>query len=224
MKKIIILVSLALLINGCGNSENTKENTSTVKYKLTFKSLWNVNNFPTAFPSGKEHFSGLIGATHIESKYIWQSGSQASQSIKVMAETGSKTALKNEIAKSSDFSLVEGRGISVGKDSVNLEFSTTKDKPLLSLTAMVAPSPDWFVGINSFKLYDENTKKWIQSQTISLKIYDAGTDSGSTFISDNINTNPRENISLLTEPEIDINNGVQSISSKAIGTFTIEKL
>jgi hypothetical protein len=45
---------------------------------------------------------------------------------------------------------------------------------------MVAPSPDWFAGINSLSLCRNGA--WIDGETVELAdVYDAGTDSGEAF-------------------------------------------
>ena len=86
---------------------------------------------------------------------------------------------------------------------------------------MIAPSPDWFVGVHDFNLCNTTTGKWKESRTRDLPPYDAGTDSGPRFQSYDIVTNPPEDIHLLT------NNTEGSFKSdkpvKRFGTFTFIK-
>ena len=56
---------------------------------------------------------------------------------------------------------------------------------------MIYPSPDWFVGISGFELCLANGS-WVEEKKINLYPYDAGTDSGPTYISPNEPTDPRE--------------------------------
>ena len=63
---------------------------------------------------------------------------------------------------------------------------------------MVAPSPDWFVGVSGLDLRPGGT--WVSSLTVDLFSYDAGTDSGPNFTSPNTDTNPQDPIALLGAP------------------------
>lgn len=49
---------------------------------------------------------------------------------------------------------------------------------------MLAPSPDWFVGVGSVPLCENGF--WVQKYERPLMAYDAGTDLGSTFITENM--------------------------------------
>jgi hypothetical protein len=60
---------------------------------------------------------------------------------------------------------------------------------------MIAPSPDWFIGIDAFNLFPNN--KWISDTTINLFGYDAGTEEGDVFSLNNPATIPQQNIQLL---------------------------
>ena len=48
---------------------------------------------------------------------------------------------------------------------------------------MVAPSPDWFVGVSGLPLFENG--QWVEERRIDLVPWDAGTDSGTTFESRN---------------------------------------
>jgi hypothetical protein len=63
---------------------------------------------------------------------------------------------------------------------------------------MVAPSPDWFVGVDSLPLYENG--QWRPLITVDLFPYDSGTDSGVFFDSPNADTQPREPIAALGAP------------------------
>ena len=61
---------------------------------------------------------------------------------------------------------------------------------------MIAPSPDWFVGVHGLRLFDE--QGWVDSLTVDLFPYDAGTDSGSEYLAPNQPTQPQEPIFRIT--------------------------
>ena len=98
---------------------------------------------------------------------------------------------------------------------VNSEF------PLVSFITMIAPSPDWFVGVHDFNLCNTTTGKWLDSRKRDLPPYDAGTDSAIIFVHSNTPTMPRETIQLIT------NNTEGSLKSdkplRGFGTFTFQK-
>jgi hypothetical protein len=60
---------------------------------------------------------------------------------------------------------------------------------------MIAPSPDWFIGLSGLNLYAN--KKWVADTTIQLFVYDAGTEEGDVFGYANPATTPQQPIRLL---------------------------
>ena len=67
----------------------------------------------------------------------------------------------------------------------------------VSLITMLAPSPDWFIGVDSYDLCGSNGE-WKKSGMMSLPAWDAGTDSGMNFMSQNSPTTPPDVITLIT--------------------------
>ena len=66
---------------------------------------------------------------------------------------------------------------------------------------MIAPSSDWFIGLNSFDLQN-GSGEWITSASIDLNSYDAGTESGSDFaLSGPTHFDTNDNIQLLDDAE-----------------------
>lgn len=60
--------------------------------------------------------------------------------------------------------------------------------PLVTLTSMIAPSPDWFVGVHDYPLYKNG--QWVNHVVVQLYPWDAGTDDGATFSTANITSTP----------------------------------
>jgi hypothetical protein len=54
---------------------------------------------------------------------------------------------------------------------------------------MINPSPDWFSGVSGFKPMT-NGGNWYKTFSIDMAPWDAGTDSGTTYKSDNMVTDP----------------------------------
>ena len=61
---------------------------------------------------------------------------------------------------------------------------------------MIAPSPDWFMGLHDVSLFQNN--KWVDDYTVNIMLYDAGTEDGDVFGYNNPATAPQQNISFLT--------------------------
>ncbi|MCF7824015.1 MAG: spondin domain-containing protein [Candidatus Marinimicrobia bacterium] len=188
----------------------------TAEYQLTFKSTWSSMTHPFDFPA-RPHFSGLIGASHNAQFTVWEEGQLASVGIKDMAEKGQKTSLINEIDSLIQIGeaneILSGDGIPTSPGNVTLTFQMNQEFPLVSIVSMLAPSPDWFVGVSSLDLAADGM--WKDSLTIDLYAYDAGTDSGEDYASDNLVTNPPENISMIEVSPFKVDDTIPSI-----GTFT----
>lgn len=185
----------------------------TVRYEVTFDASWSRETHPDSFPP-RPHFSGLIGGTHNDSIHFWEPGGIASPGIERMAETGSKSALQSEVnaAISDGFagSVLSGGGIGTSPNGVRLSFDIDSDYSLVTLVSMIAPSPDWFVGVDSLNLLDGD--HWVNQSLIPLPPYDSGTDSGPNYTSGNADTNPAEPIFMIT--------GAPFENAPPLGTFT----
>ena len=191
LPKLFGMVLVALL------SSETSAQEGAADYTVRFEATWSRTTHPLNFPSGA-HFSGLIGGTHDQSVSFWTPGELASAGIERMAETGSKTPLDAEVRAAIDRGdagqVVSGGGTgSPGAATAN--FAVTPDFPLVSIVTMIAPSPDWFVGVHGLDLREGGT--WAAELRVDLFAYDAGTDSGSLYTSRNDDTVPPEPISRL---------------------------
>jgi hypothetical protein len=73
----------------------------------------------------------------------------------------------------------------------------TGTHPHLSSIVMLAPSPDWFTGFTNFKPVADGDV-WYESFTIDTFPFDAGTDSGVTFMSNDTMTDPQAEVFQIT--------------------------
>ena len=71
--------------------------------------------------------------------------------------------------------------------------------PVVSLTSMLAPSPDWFTGYSSYVVSE--TDVWPSTFEFYTNLYDAGVDSGETFTSADAPTEPFGTVVEIT-PEV----------------------
>ena len=195
-------------------------NPVTVKYRVTYNATWSAINHPTDFP-GNPHFSPLIGMTHNSSVQMFAPGIFASTGIKNVAEFGSTGVLTNEITayqmNGTAQSRISGGAIGLSPDSVSTEFDLTNSHPLVSLVTMVAPSPDWFVGVRDISLIENG--RWVDNKTVDISIYDSGTDSGVSYTSGNQITNPAVPVFMITDPPLG-----DGIMVPSMGTVTFELL
>jgi hypothetical protein len=198
----------------------TETPAASARYQLTFEATWSEASHPLEFPPNP-HFSGLIGATHSPAVRLWAKGETATPGIKNMAETGAKSPLDSEIAvligDGEACELISGGGIGTSPGSVTVELEVTRECPLVSVVSMIAPSPDWFVGVAGLSLLDEGG--WVEQMVVELLPYDAGTDSGDTYTSANEPTDDPEAIYRIeVEPFL-----IDAVVS-AMGTFTFTRL
>jgi hypothetical protein len=115
-----------------------------------------------------------------------------------MAETGKTSLLSDELAANPAVGAVDiGQRVD-GTGSDELEVVATRSTPLISLVTMLAPSPDWFVGVVDVALFEDG--KWSERVELDVTPWDAGTDSGTEFTSDNTDTQPRQAISAPRDP------------------------
>jgi len=189
----------------------------TTEYRVTFTATWSAETHPDDFP-GFSHFSPLIGGTHDEGVTFWDVGDLASLGIQRMAEWGSQTPLDEEV----EAAIAAGHAGAVLRDDVVLaspgvtsfDITVSEEFSLVTLVTMVAPSPDWFVGVSGLDLREGGD--WVESLTVTLWPFDAGTDSGASYGSPDQPTDPHEPISAITDRPLA--NGVP------IGTFEFTRL
>ena len=171
----------------------------TQTYNVKFTTLWTAQTYPKDYP-GDAHWSGLVGGSHNSRYVMWMPGSKATRGIEVMAETGNQSPLLSEMRAQGSNILetvaLNGIGSGTGNRSTNLGLNG--DHSQVSLVSMIAPSPDWFVGIHSVDMCNTATFEWRDGDTIDLFPYDAGTDDGLKFDSSNDDTNPKGDITRLT--------------------------
>lgn len=212
-------LGLVLLVAFCSVSTVFAEsNQATYKVELTID--WSANLAPFEFPDDA-HLSSWIGLTHGNRFRLFEDGATASSGLELVAENGRSGILKaqfDELKRRQRIgSIVEADEIESVPGRVSTTFSTTKDHPLLSVITMLAPSPDWFTGVSAVRL--NSNDEWEDVIEMPLWVWDAGTDSGVTFVSKNADTQPRESIRLLSTEHFLNGNGLVRI-----GTISLERL
>ena len=187
-------------------------------YTVTFEGHWDIEATPGGVPSDA-HFSRLVGGVHNGSVVFVEHRSLTTTSagIESMAETGGTATLKAEIVAAGDdhLSVLEGAAniLPTGSESLT-DVTLTAAHPRVTLLTMVAPSPDWFVGVSGLSMLD-SLGGWRQSRTVELHPFDAGTEDGTGFSLTNDDTDPHEQIESLL--------GKGKFSAEPIATLTFER-
>lgn len=205
-----ILLVLSLIVASLSWSQ------SEAIYNITVTTNWNATDHTTV--PGSAHWSNLVGATHSTPNKFMSIGNLASTGIKNVAEFGSNAAIKTEI---NDAINIDGDADQLLEDTAGFlpfgaigtsgftNLTVSADFPLVSLVSMVAPSPDWFIAVNSESLRTGNpaiNNGWKDDYTIDVFAYDSGTDDGLDYTSANAPSTPFVNISMVSSAPI---NGIR---------------
>ena len=191
----------------------TAADEETATYAVRFEAEWSRATHPADFPDDA-HFSPLVGATHAPGVELWRPGGAASEGIRLMAERGQVVPLRSEVralGDAADFVVGEPANSSPGVAHATLTVS--EDHPRVTLVTMVAPSPDWFVGVAGLPLAERG--EWLLRKEVPLGPWDAGTDSGTTFDSPDQETSPRQPIHPIT--------GFPFAGTPPLGRFVFER-
>src|SRR5205823_4872280 len=170
-------------------------------YELKFQGTWTADTHPVDYPKGGTlslggaHFSGLIGAPHNDKYFIFQKGGTATPGLELLSHKGSKSPLDEEIKASGNAGEIFDTGVFLDVTSPkNVTFEVSDRFPLVSVVAMIAPSPDWFVGVNDLDLKENGN--WADKKTIQARAYDSGTYEGATYAAEEKSTSPHHPIAL----------------------------
>ena len=118
------------------------------------------------------HFTPLIFSAHTTDQYIFSINTSASTSLQAMAEGGDISGLVNDLsAVNADINANPHDGLMAPGQSVNLTLSTQEINTHLSIAAMILPTNDGFVGLDSLSIPTE-----AGTYTYYLNGYDAGTE------------------------------------------------
>jgi Spondin_N len=215
MKRLLSLATLAVM---AGTSFAGAADIA--KYSVTFNANWTEQSHMIDYPKDA-HLSGLIGTTHNKDYSIFADGKIATAGFKVLAETGKHTPLDREITKAIDKGTAgvkfESGPLFKFPGKISARFIASSYHPYASVAAMIAPSPDWFVGASKVSLRPDG--KWVDTITVPLLAWDAGTDIGVTYKSPNAEAKPRQSIRVSSAAQFIGQNGVRTL-----GTLTFTRV
>ena len=230
--QLMTAAAVLLAVSACAKeqSEDTAKQDSaapammgTAEYTVVLKSRWTPTNHPLEYPKANPltgpHFSGLIGASHNAQFSIFQEGSLPTPGLERLSEEGKHTPLDEEIkaaiASGNAGMLFETGALRDFNDSLVTTVRVDDAHPIVSLVAMVAPSPDWFTGVANVNLMENGA--WAASRTLDLIAYDSGGDDGTTYKAPDRDNNPKKPTSKASTPHFVVNGVTVPVGSV---TFT----
>jgi hypothetical protein len=215
--RYLLLIFLAYAVFSCNKTDVQEPLVySEATYKMTVTMNWKTPQF--SVPNGA-HITPIVGMIHSRDTFLWKESLLSTPGLEDVAEIGNNLKMNTEI----DGILLKNKAGSkfqipppsiTGTSDSTLKFTTTF--PNISFASMIAPSPDWFMGINNVSLFQNN--KWVTDLTLNIKLYDAGTEEGNVFGYNNPVTNPQQTIMLLTPASVLANNNT-SIATIATVRF-----
>jgi spondin N len=193
-------------------------------YKVQFTPAWTKANFPFEYPDTslihKPHFSGWIGTAHDDNYRIFQEGVAPTPGLENLSEMGKHDPLDSEIksaiAAGNALSLSESEPLKDFSQTVTFEVSIDEAHPMVALVAMIAPSPDWFAGVD-VNLMENGAP--VASKSVDVAAWDSGGDDGTTYLADDVDTNPKKPSMQSTDRHF-MNNG----KTMPVGTLTFTKM
>ncbi|XP_022909736.1 spondin-1 [Onthophagus taurus] len=183
------------LLSSDGGSEVLSEGCQPDKltvYKVILHTFWSRDKFPKHFPDWRPtaQWSKVIGRSHDKSFTLFKLGQKSSPGVKAFAETGRSDLLEEQSqGEGGIYDEFNAPPIATGVGRTEAEFFVDGNHSKVSLISKIIPSPDWFIGIDSFDLCVNGN--WLDSITIEVDPVDAGTDNGFTFTAPNWPTEPQ---------------------------------
>ena len=126
------------------------------------------------------HFTPLLVAAHNTGTHLFQSGSAASASLQAMAEGGDIGGLMNDLAATTAIQIANPAGglLAPGHSTTTTVINTDgTDNNYLSVVAMVLPSNDAFIGVNSWHIPTAPG-----TYRMPILAYDAGTEANDELL------------------------------------------
>ena len=124
------------------------------------------------------HFTPIITAAHVSDDHIFMVGTTASAELQAMAEGGDISSLATMLSNA-DANNSENPAGGLLAPGMSTTYMLTNDSANthLSMTAMILPSNDGFVGLDGWEIPTE-----AGTYTVMLNAYDAGTEANNELV------------------------------------------
>jgi len=124
------------------------------------------------------YYTPILIAAHSDENHLFESGMTASTELQMMAEGGNISGLATMLdSYSADKVENPAQGLLAPAQSTMAMLETSDGNNMLSITAMMLPTNDGFVGLDSWKIPTE-----AGTYTVLLNAYDAGTEANNELI------------------------------------------
>jgi hypothetical protein len=197
-RSIVTSLSTALLCLGAAQAAWAQ---SPARYRVIFERTWSEATHPQDFPL-LAHFSPVIGVTHAAADPLFPAGKTASPGLERLCEEGKHQPLDGEIEEAIQKhggALIETmEPIRSVPGQATASFEVDARHPMVSLAAMIAPSPDWCAVAPNVELLENG--QWVARKTVALEAWDMGTDSAASYRALDSDTQPRGTIQLNALP------------------------
>jgi len=201
--KVAIFVSLISVAVGAPiikTVDSPVPSSSDVQYNCVFENLWTKDRHPRRYPTDAVHWTRQILTSHSNDYNMWHVGSLASNAVKQIVEGGGTASMVTDLERM-DNSYEVGYAKYMTIDPTmrfNNPIAMTSKNHYLSTITKMAPSPDWFSGFHDFDALNERKQTWYKEFTIETFPFDAGTEDGNSYNTDNSPTSPVQPISQFT--------------------------
>lgn len=231
--RFTLAVAIAATIGACGRSGDMDSDgmadgmampMAPTEYTIVLKGSWTAANFPREYPTANAitgpHFSGLIGASHDTTYALFTEGTMPTPGLERLSEEGRHNPLDDEIRAAITAGgvgvLFESGPLRDFGDSLVAVVRVDSAHPMVSLVAMIAPSPDWFAGFLNVTLMENGA--WVTSRTVELTAWDSGGDDGTTYKAADRDTNPKRVTSRNMSPHFVVDG-----TARPVGVVTISR-
>ncbi|KAG7299153.1 hypothetical protein JYU34_017688 [Plutella xylostella] len=183
----LVLPALAAAAALPGDSDSCHPDKMTV-YRMVLHTYWTREKFPKHYPDWRPpaQWSKVYGVSHDRSYVLFRLGRRVSPAVRQFAEAGRSDALGSAPGTLDVFGAPT---IGNGAGRTEAEFFVDGNHSRVSVMARMIPSPDWFIGVDSFDLCVDGN--WLDSITVEVDPLDAGTDNGFTFTAPDWPTAPQ---------------------------------
>ena len=217
-RKISIFLLISIFLTACKKTDGPISY-SEATYKVTVSGKWKLPEF--SIPTNV-HFTSLVGMIHNNNSYLFRPGSNATLGVERQAEDGNGIPLLAEIDTLISQKKAAASSI-IFTLPYNADVSTfiyaNSSYSIYSCMSMIAPTPDWFIGLHDFNLLRNG--QWISDTTVNMFVYDAGTEDGDVFNQSGASTTPQQPVTLLTAPKATVlANGNATLAPMATIRFT----
>ncbi|CAG5003832.1 unnamed protein product [Parnassius apollo] len=184
---LLLLPAVSATALSPGDTDACNPDKMTV-YRMVLHTYWTREKFPKHYPDWRPpaQWSRIYGVSHNRQYVLFRLGRRVSLPVRQFAESGRSDNLSSGPGT---FDVFGAAPISQGSGRTEAEFFVDGNHSRVSVMTKMVPSPDWFIGVDSFDLCVDGN--WIDSITIEVDPLDAGTDNGFTFTAPNWPTAPQ---------------------------------